>query len=83
MQQIYTLTTKAHRQTTALLNTYLKQQATEKTQDGTQGKSNSSPHPGKSNSSHPGPALKAETLEMLKRDEKRKEEKDKLKQQQK
>ena len=42
-------------------------------------KRNSSPHPGKSNSSHPGPALKAATLEMMKR----KEEKDKLKQQEK
>ena len=63
---------------------YLQQQATEKTKDGTQGKSNSSPHPGKSNSS-PGPALKAGTLEMIKKDEekKRKEEKDKLKKQQK
>ena len=36
---------------------YLKQQETEKTQ-GTQEKFNSSPHPGKSISSHPGPALK-------------------------
>ena len=64
---------------------YLKQRETEKTQEGTQGKSNSSPHPGKSNSSHPGPALKAATLEMMKKDEekKRKEEKDKLKRQQK
>ena len=59
---------------------YLQQQATEKSKDGTQGKSNSSPHPGKSNSS-PGPALKAGTLEMIKKDEekKKKEEKDKLK----
>ena len=59
---------------------YLKQQTTEKTQ-GTQEKRNSSPQPGKSNSSHPGPALKAATLEMMKKDEekKRKEEKDKLK----
>ena len=63
---------------------YLKPQTTAKTQ-GTQEKHNSSPHPGKSNSSHPGPALKAATLEMMKKDEekKRKEEKDKLKQQQK
>ena len=62
----------------------MKQQTTEKTQ-GTQEKRNSSPHPGKSNSSHPGPALNAVTLEMIKKDEekKRKEEKDKLKQQQK
>ena len=59
---------------------YLKQQTTEKTQ-GTQEKRNSSPQPGKSNSSHPGPALKAATLEMMKKDEekKRKDEKDKLK----
>ena len=59
---------------------YLKQQPTEKTQ-GTQEKSNSSPNPGKSNSSHPGPALKQATLDMIKKDEekKRKEEKDKLK----
>ena len=60
---------------------YLKQREIEKTQEGTQGKSNSSPRPGKSNSSHPGPALKAATLEMMKKDEevKRKEERDKLK----
>ena len=58
---------------------YLKQR-TEKTQ-GTQEKSNASPHPGKSNSSHPGPALKQATFDMMKKDEekKRKEEKDKLK----
>ena len=63
---------------------YLKKQATEKTQ-GTQEKSNSSPHPGKSNSSHPGPALKQAILDMMKKDEekKKKEEKDKLKKQQK
>ena len=63
---------------------YLQQQTTEKTKDGTQGKRNSSPHPGKSNTS-PGPALKTGTLEMIKKDEekKRKEEKDKLKKQQK
>ena len=60
---------------------YLKQQTTEKNQ-GTQ---ETSHHPGKSNSSHPGPALKAATLEMMKKDEekKRKDEKDKFKQQQK
>ena len=71
-------------QTDDSFNEYLQQQTTEKTKDGTQGKSNSSPHPGKSNSS-PGPALKAGTLEMIKKDEekKRKEEKDKLKKQQK
>ena len=65
---------------------YLQQQTNKqtKTKEGTQGKSNPSPHPGKSNSS-PGPALKAGTLEMIKKDEekKRKEEKDKLKKQQK
>ena len=61
---------------------YLQQQTNKqtKTKEGTQGKSNPSPHPGKSNSS-PVPALKAGTLEMIKKDEekKRKEEKDKLK----
>ena len=58
---------------------YLKQ-TTEKTK-GTHKKRNSSPHPGKSNSSHPGPALKAATLEMIEKDKdkKKKEEKDKLK----
>ena len=58
---------------------YLKQ-TTEKTQ-GTQEKRNSSPHPGKSNSSHPGPAFKAATLEMIEKDKEKKknEEKDKLK----
>ena len=63
---------------------YLKEQTTEKTQ-GTKEKRNSSPHPGKSNSSHPGPALKAVTFEMIKKDEEKKknEEKDKLKKQQK
>ena len=63
---------------------YLKQQTTEKTQC-TQEKRNSYPHTGKSNNSHPGPALKAATLEMMKKieEKKRKEEKDKLKQQQK
>ena len=67
-------------QTDDCFTEYLKQQTTEKTQ-GTQEKRNSSPRPGKSNSSHPGPALKAATLEMMKQDEekKRKEEKDKLK----
>ena len=56
---------------------YLKQQTTEKNQ-GT--KRNSSPHPGKSNSSNPGPALKAATFEMIKKDEEKekKKEKDKL-----
>ena len=58
-------------QTDNSLTEYLKQQTTEKTQ-GTQEKRNSSPHPGKSNSSHPGLALKAATLEMMKKDEKRK-----------
>ena len=62
---------------------YLKQ-TTEKTQ-GTKEKRNASPKPGKSNSSHSGPALKGATLEMIKKDEekKKKEEKDKLKKQQK
>ena len=62
---------------------YLKQ-TTEKTQ-GTKEKRNTSPKPGKSNSSHSGPALKGATLEMIKKDEekKKKEEKDKLKKQQK
>ena len=36
----------------------LKQKATEKTQEGTQGNSNSSPHPGKSNSSNLGQPLR-------------------------
>ena len=59
---------------------YSKQQATEKTQ-GTQEKSNSSPHPGKSNSSYPGPSIKQATLDMMKKyeEKKKKEEKDKLK----
>ena len=62
---------------------YLKQ-TTEKTQ-GTKEKRNASPKPGKSNSSHSGPALKRATLEMMQKDEekKKKEEKDKLKKQQK
>ena len=62
---------------------YLKQ-TTEKTQ-GTKEKRNASPKPGKSNSSHSGPALKGATLEMIKKDKekKKKEEKDKLKKQQK
>ena len=62
---------------------YLKQ-TTKKTQ-GTKEKRNASPKPGKSNSSHSGPALKGATLEMIKKDEekKKKEEKDKLKKQQK
>ena len=53
-------------QTDASFTEYLKQQTTEKTQ-GTQEKRNSSPHPGKNNSSHPGPALKQATLDMLKK----------------
>ena len=63
---------------------YLNKQTTEKTQ-GTKEKRNASPKPGKSNSSHSGPALKGATLEMIKKDEekKKKEEKDKLKKQQK
>ena len=67
-------------QTDDSFTVYLKQQTTGKTQ-GTEKKRNSSPHPRKSNSSHPGPALKAATLEMMKKDEekKRKGEKDKLK----
>ena len=61
---------------------YIKQ-TTEKTQ-GTQEKRNSSPHPGKRNSSHPGPSLKPATLEMIEKDkEKKKEKKDKLKKQKK
>ena len=53
-------------------------------QESTYGKSNSSPHPGKSYSSYPGPALRAATLELTRNDEekKRKEEKGKFKQQQ-
>ena len=71
-------------QTDDSLTEYLKQKETEKTQAGTQGKSYSSPHPGKSNSSHPGPALRQATLNMMKKDEeKKKEEEDKLKKQQK
>ena len=67
-------------QTDDSLTEYLKQKETEKTQEGTQGKSYSSPHPGKSNSSHPGPALRQATLNMMKKDEeKKKEEEDKLK----
>ena len=59
---------------------YLKQ-TIEKTQE----KRNSSPHPGKINSSHPVPLLKGATLEMIEIDKerKKKEEKDKLKKQQK
>ena len=50
---------------------YLKQK-TEKRQ-GTKEKRNASPHPGKRNSSHPWPALKAATFEMIEKDkEKRK-----------
>ena len=68
-------------QTDDIFTEYLKQ-TTEKTK-GTQENRNSSP--GKSNSSHSGPALKGATLEMIKKDEekKKKEEKDKLKKQQK
>ena len=51
---------------------YLKQ-TTEKTQE----KRNSSPHPGKSNSSHPGPALKAATLEMIEKDKEKKKKEEK------
>ena len=70
-------------QTDDSFDEYLKQ-TTEKTQ-GTKEKRNTSPKPGKSNSSHSGPALKGATLEMMKKDEekKKKEEKDKLKKQQK
>ena len=67
-------------QTNDSFTEYLKQQTTAKTQ-GTQEKRNSSPHPGKSNSSHPGPALKQASIDMMKKDEekKKKEEKDKHK----
>ena len=58
-------------QTDDSLTEYLKQQTTEITQ-GTQEKRNSSPHPGKSNSSHPGQALKQATLDMMKKDEEKK-----------
>ena len=70
-------------QTDDSFDEYLKQ-TTEKTQ-GTKEKRNTSPKPGKSNSSHSGPALKGATLEMIKKDEekKKKEEKEKLKKQQK
>ena len=50
---------------------FLKQQASEKSR-GTQEKSNSSPHPGKSNSSHHGQALKQATLDMIKMRRRRK-----------
>ena len=74
-----TQTDNKSRQTDNSFTEYLQQQVTEKTQ-GTQEKSNSSPHTGKSNSSHPGPALKQATFDMIKKDEKKKkEEKDKLK----
>ena len=56
---------------------YLKQ-TTEKTQ-GTKEKRNVSPKPGKSNSSHSGPALKGATLEMIKKDEEKKKRKTNLK----
>ena len=50
----------------------------------TKRKSNSSPHPGKSYSSpNPEPALKAATLEMMRKDKMKKKEKDKLEKQQK
>ena len=52
---------------------YLKQ-TTEKAQ-GTKEKRNASPKPGKSNSSHSGPALKGATLEMIKKDEEKKKKK--------
>ena len=70
-------------QTDDSLTEHLKQ-TTEKTQ-GTKEKRFASPQPGKSNSSHPGPALKAATFEMIKKDEEKKKnvEKDKLKKQQK
>ena len=70
-------------QTDESFTEYIKQQATEKTQ-GTQEKRYSS-HPGKSNSSNHGSALKQATLDMTKKDEekKKKEKKDKLKNQQK
>ena len=63
-------------QTDGSLTEYLKQ-TIEKTQE----KRNSSPHPGKSNSSHPVPLLKAAILEMIEKDKerKKKEEKDNLK----
>ena len=48
-----------------------KQKPSGKTQEGTQGKSNSSPRPGKSNSSHHQQALKAATLEMMRKDDKK------------
>ena len=66
-------------QTDDSFTVYLKQ-TTEKTQ-GSKEKRNASPKPGKSNSSHSGPALKGATLEMIKKDEekKKKEEKGKLK----
>ena len=58
---------------------YLKQQATET--QGTQEKSNSSPHPGKSNSSHPWQALKQATIDMMKKDEDKKRKTNSKKQQ--
>ena len=51
----YTQTDNKSTHTDDSYTEYMEQQATEKTQEGTQGKSNSSPHPGKSNSSHPQP----------------------------
>ena len=74
-----TQTNNKSTQTDDSFTEYLKQ-TTEKTK-GTQEKCNSSPHPGNGNFSHPGPALKAATLEMIEKDKerKKKEEKDKLK----
>ena len=51
---------------TCCKNRHLQQKTTEKTQVGTQGKSNSS---------HPGPALKQATLDMMKKDEEKKKKK--------
>ena len=75
----FTQTDNKSTQTDDSFTECLKQQTTEKNQ-GTKEKRNTSPHPGKSNSSHPGPALKAATLEMIEKDKekKKKEEKDKL-----
>ena len=62
-------------QTDGRFTEYLKQ-TTGKTQ-GTKEKRNASPHRGKSNSSHPGPALKAATLEMMKKDEEKRKRREK------
>ena len=66
---------------TALLNTYICKTTSNRENAKYTRKSNSSPHPGKSDSSKPGPALKQATLGMVKKNEekKKKEEKDKLK----